>query len=377
MAGLFEEIEINGMVLKNRSVRSATWTGMAQPDGRYSDELISLSEGLARGEAGLIITGFAYVMPNGKALLGQAGIHDDAMISNLKQLTNRVHKANGKICMQIAHAGAQTLMRERKGQPLWGPSAVFNKVFQKTPKAMSQREIKEAVHAFAEAADRVKRAGFDAVELHGAHGYLVSQFLSPSTNKRTDKYGGPIENRARFLFQIYRAVRKTVGKDFPVLIKLNCKDFVRGGLKETDALVVAKRLNEMGIDAIEISGGVPAAGDLGPARPKIRKASDEAYFLPIAKKIKRHVSVPIILVGGIRSLKAINDILKTGDADLVSMSRPFIREPGLIKRWKKGDRRKATCVSCNQCFATGMGREGIYCVVERRAKAKKSEGKTK
>jgi 2,4-dienoyl-CoA reductase-like NADH-dependent reductase (Old Yellow Enzyme family) len=366
MAALFEPIEINGMALRNRSVRSATWTGMAEPDGRYSDKIIKFSAKIARGGVGLIITGFAYVLPNGKALAGQAGIHSPAMVSDLKKLTEQVHKANGKICMQIAHAGAQTMMREKKGQPFWGPSAVPNKAFGNTPKAMSQREIKETVHAFGRAAGRVKKAGFDAVELHGAHGYLVGQFLSPATNKRSDRYGGSIENRARFLFQIYRAVRKTVGRDFPVLIKLNCKDFIRGGLNEADALFVASKLDKMGIDAIEISGGVPAAGDLGPARSKIRKASDEAYFLPLAKKIKKRVSVPIILVGGIRSLKTIEDILQTGHADLVSMARPFIREPDLIKRWKKGDRKKAACISCSQCFATGRSREGMHCALARK-----------
>jgi 2,4-dienoyl-CoA reductase-like NADH-dependent reductase (Old Yellow Enzyme family) len=366
MAELFESIEIKGLRLKNRSVRSATWTGMAEPDGRYSNKLIKLTTSLAKGEVGLIITGFAYVLPNGKALAGQAGIHNNAMIPRLKEATKKVHKAGGKICMQIVHAGAQTLIRENKNQPIWGPSPVLNKVFQKTPKAMSQREIKHTVNAFAKASERVKKAGFDGVEIHGAHGYLVSQFLSPATNKRTDKYGGSLENRSRFLFQIYRAVRKSVGKDFPVLIKLNCKDYVRGGLKDTDAISVAKRLDKMGIDAIEVSGGVPAAGDLGPARLKIRKASDEAYFLSIAKKIKKQVSVPIILVGGIRSFNRVNDILKTGQADLVSMSRPFIREPHLIKRWKMGNHKKATCISCNKCFPTGMSREGLHCAVERR-----------
>lgn len=371
MTELFDEIEINGMALKNRGVRSATWTGMAEKDGRCTTRLIELMEELARGEVGLIITGFAYVMPNGQALNKQLGIYDDAMIPNLLKLTKRVHAANGRIAMQIVHAGVQTVVRERRDARTWGPSAVYDSLFRRTPKAMTQQEIKEVVRAFARAADRVKRAGFDAVELHGAHGYLVGQFLSPARNRRTDKYGGPIENRARFLFEIYRAVRKSVGRNFPVLIKLNTKDFVRGGLNQRDALFVARKLDEMGIDAIEMSGGVPAAGDLGPARPKISKATDEAYFLPLAKKIKKKVSCPIILVGGIRSYRAVNHILKTGAADLVSMSRPLIREPGLIRRWKEGDRKKAKCISCNQCFGAARTREGIYCVMERRAKTRR------
>ena len=371
MTALFEGIQINGLALKNRSVRSATWMAMAEKDGRCTKRLIKRMEALARGEVGLIITGFAYVMPNGQALNGQLGIHDDAVIPGLSRLTKQVHAAHGTVAMQIVHAGVQTVMREKKDQPVWGPSPVYNKVFRKTPKAMTQREIKATVQAFAQAAHRVKRAGFDAVQLHGAHGYLINQFLSPLTNRRTDKYGGPIENRARFLFQVFRAVRKRVGKDFPILIKLNAKDFVRGGFHERDALFVAKHLDRMGMDAIELSGGTPASGNLGPARTKIRKADEEAYFLSLAKKIKKHVSVPIILVGGIRSLKGVHAILDSGAADLVSMARPLIREPGLIRRWQAGDTKKATCISCNQCFGAARTAEGVHCVVEKRAEMKK------
>jgi 2,4-dienoyl-CoA reductase-like NADH-dependent reductase (Old Yellow Enzyme family) len=330
---------------------------------------------LARGEVGLIITGFAYVMPNGQSLPRQLGIHNNAMIPDLKKLTSRVHGAGAKIAMQIVHAGVQTVITEREEDPVWGPSAVPDKLYGWTPKAMTQGDIKETVQAFARAARRVKKAGFDAVQLHSAHGFLISQFLSPFRNKRTDKYGGPIENRARFLFETYRAVRKTVGKGFPVLVKLNTKDFVRGGFQEKDALFVAKSLDKMGIDAIEMSGGIPASGDLGPAREKIRKTSDEAYFLPFAKRIKKQVAVPLILVGGVRSLKAVNHILDTGSADLVSMARPLVREPDLVKRWKAGNHKKAKCVSCNQCFGAANSSEGIYCVLERRVKEKRKKKK--
>ncbi len=375
MAQLFDEIEINGMVLKNRSVRSATWTGMAAQNGRCTIRLIRLMEKLARGEVGLIITGFAYVMPNGQSLPRQLGVHDDAMIPDLLKLTRRVHAVHGKIAMQIVHGGVQTAMTHKGNAPVWSPSAVHDELYGWTPKAMTQREIKETVQAFARAAARVKRARFDAVQLHGAHGFLISQFLSPFRNKRTDKYGGPVENRARFLFEIYRAVRKTVGRNFPVLIKLNAKDFVRGGFHERDAMFVARKLDEMGIDAIEMSGGIPASGDLGPARAKIRKTSDEAYFLPLAEKIKKQVSVPLILVGGVRSVKGVNHILNTGAADLVSMARPFIREPGLVGRWQAGDHKKAKCISCNQCFGAASGPEGVHCVLERRVGEKRKKKK--
>jgi 2,4-dienoyl-CoA reductase-like NADH-dependent reductase (Old Yellow Enzyme family) len=321
---------------------------------------------------GLMITGFAYVLSNGQALPRQLGIHDDALIPALCELTKRIHRAGGKICMQIVHSGAQTALPETPERPLWGPSAVYNKVYRKTPKAMTQADIRETVQAFARAAGRVREAGFDAVQLHGAHGYLVSQFLSPATNKRTDKYGGTVENRARFLLETYRAVRKTVGKDFPVLIKLNSKDFLRGGLTQKDALFVARKLDELGIDAIEISGGGPSSGHLGPARTKINKLADEAYFSTLAAKIKKEVRAPVILVGGIRSFKTAESILSSGTADMISMARPFVREPGLIKRWKQGDLKKATCISCNGCFQSAGSSEGLHCVVERRLGKKKT-----
>ena len=373
MAGLFDTIEIKGTVLKNRSVRSATWTGMAKADGQCTDTLISFMNQLARGEVGLIITGFAYVLKNGQALTGQLGIHEDRMIPALVKLTKRIHRSGGKCCMQIVHAGAQTILRETNERPVWGPSAVPNAVFGKTPKAMSQKEIMMTVQAFGRAAARVKKAGFDAVQIHGAHGYLVNQFLSPATNKRTDKYGGTIDNRSRFLFQVYRSVRKAVGKDFPVFIKLSSKDFVRGGLSAKDALFVAKNLEKLGIDAIEVSGGTPSSGEQGPARGKIRKASDEAYFQNLAKRMKKEVQIPVILVGGIRSFKVANGLIESGISDMISLSRPLIREPGLIKRWKQGNRKKATCISCNGCFKAGLSREGLHCVVEKRLQKKKSK----
>jgi len=368
MDTLFEPVNIGKLTLKNRAVRSATWTGMAHKDGRCSSRLIALTERLAKGEVGLIITGFAYVMPNGQALADQLGIHKDDMIPSFSKLTRRVHESGGTIAMQIAHAGVQTTLRPDNDRPVWGPSAVFDDTFKKTPKAMTQREIKRVIVAFADAAGRAKRAGFDAVQLHAAHGYLVSQFLSPSTNIRTDIYGGSIENRGRFLFQTFRAVRKAVGKDFPVLVKLNGKDFRHRGLTLKDALFVAGELDRMGIDAIEVSGGTPASGPLGPARPDIGTAESEAYFMPLAKEIRKQVTAPVAVVGGIRSLETVQTVFDSKSASLVSFSRPLIREPDLVKRWKAGDRRKAECISCNLCFRAARSRDGVYCMARKRSR---------
>ncbi|MBT3226351.1 MAG: NADH:flavin oxidoreductase [Deltaproteobacteria bacterium] len=368
MMTLFQEMEFCGFTLRNRTVRSATWTGLAAEDGRCTDRLIDFYEQFAENEVGLIIAELTYIMPNGQAVPSQVGIANDEMLPALRQLTDRIHAADSKIAMQIAHCGAQTLL---KLDPVWGPSDVANTAFECTPQAMKLDEIQKCVQAFADAADRVKRGGFDAVQIQAAHGWLISQFLSPQKNKRTDEYGGPIQNRARFLYDVYAAVRGKVGSEFPVIVKLNCQDFVENGMQEDDALLVTEQLESMGLNAIEISGGTPEAGSLSAARLNISQVTEEAYFASQVKKIKERLSIPVIIVGGIRSLTKAREILDTGVADLVSFARPLIREPGLIKRWKEVDPSKALCISCNNCYATATTSDGLHCAVEQAEKMKK------
>lgn len=218
------------------------------------------------------------------------------------------------------------------------------------------------------AAQRAREAGFDGVQLHAAHGYLMNQFLSPLFNKRTDDYGGTVENRYQVLRNVLKKVRSTVGDEFPILIKLNSQDYLEGGLTLEDSLKIGRLLQEDGIDAIELSGGTLQSGKLMPSRMGITNEEKEAYFLEAAKVFKEQIKVPLILVGGLRSLTVAERIVEQGFADYISMSRPFVREPDLIKRWKAGDVRKATCLSDNQCFGPAMAGEGIYCVVEKKEK---------
>ena len=224
-----------------------------------------------------------------------------------------------------------------------------------------------------QAARRGLEAGFDAVELHGAHGYLLNQFVAPYTNRRADRYGGDVQNRARFVCEVYQRVRDEVGSKFPVLIKMNCEDFAPGGASLEDSIYLARRLAEMGIDAIEISGGTPASGKLGANRTGIGKMKDEGYFVPQAREIRKAVDVPLILVGGLRSPQLMERILQEGTADYFSMSRPFIREPFLIKRWQGGDLTKARCISCNLCFRTSLDDTGLACAYERKLAARGRE----
>jgi 2,4-dienoyl-CoA reductase-like NADH-dependent reductase (Old Yellow Enzyme family) len=223
-------------------------------------------------------------------------------------------------------------------------------------------DIPEMVTAFTDAAVRAKKAGFDGVQIHCAHGYLLSQFLTPAFNKRQDQYGGSIENRTRIHVEIIRAVREAVGPDYPIIIKLNSQDFMENGLTLEDSLEAARIMTEAGIDAIELSGGL-LAGKITPSRTGIKVEADEAYLQTDARAFKEVVDIPLILVGGMRSFATAERMVESGTADYISMSRPLIREPELINRWKSGDMRRAFCLSDNQCFRTTVSGNGVSCPV--------------
>lgn len=369
MTQLFEETVIKGMKMRNRVVRSATWEGMCEPDGRPTQKLINTYENLARGGVGLIISGYTFVRPDGKGLPGKMGIHTDDFESDFKKLTGAVHAAGGKIAIQLVHAGGQTTAQNAGRQPL-APSSIEVDQFPEVPAELSKDDISDLVAAFGAGTRRAKAWGFDAVQLHGAHGFLINQFLSPLTNRRTDEYGGSIENRSRFLLEVYQKVRQEVGENYPVLIKLNAADYMDGGLEIDDAMYAAKKLARAGIDAIEVSTGTPASGDKGAAREKINKPEKEAYNLEPARRIKEEVNCLVMVVGGFRSCEVIERTLNDNDISYISMARPFIREPGLVNRWRQGDVKPATCISCNSCFGPGLEEGGIYCVVEKKKQEK-------
>jgi 2,4-dienoyl-CoA reductase-like NADH-dependent reductase (Old Yellow Enzyme family) len=370
MSKLFESTEINGMIIKNRFVRSATWAGMAGDDGSCTPKLVELMVKLAEGGVGLIITGHAYVSKRGQASPWQIGIYKDELISGLQDMTDAVHEKGGKIIIQLAHAGMFANSKLTGETPV-APSALSG-FTEHLPKEMNLDDIKELVKGFGEAAMRGKKAGFDGIQIHAAHGYLLNQFLSPVFNKRNDRYGGKIENRANFLLEILKSIRAKVGDDYPVLIKINSRDFLEGGLELEESIKVGAMLKEEGIDAIEISGGTAVSGKLSPVRTGISSEDDEAYFKDAARAFKESIDIPLILVGGIRSFEVANDIVDNHIADYISMSRPFIREPDLINRWKSKSQDKSNCLSDSKCFAPAMSGKGVYCVVEKRLKDKKS-----
>jgi 2,4-dienoyl-CoA reductase-like NADH-dependent reductase (Old Yellow Enzyme family) len=372
MATLFEETAINGMTMRNRMVRSATWEGMCEQDGRPTEKLAKLYRDLAQGGVGLIITGFTFVRPEGKALPGKMGIHADDFADDYKDLANAIHDAGGKIAVQLVHAGGKANAKTIGRQPL-APSSIQDEQFAEMPAELTKEEISDIVTAFGEGARRAKAWEIDAVQLHGAHGYLINQFLSPHINRRGDEYGGSIENRSRFLLDVYQEVRESVGANFPVFIKLTASDNLDEGLTLDDAVCVAKKLSDAGIDAIEVSSGTSASGDKKPARVKINRPEKEAYNLDLAIRMKEAVTCPVMVVGGFRSYDVAEKALQNKGMDYIAMSRPLIREPDLPNRWRQGDRSPAKCISCNNCFKPASKEGGIYCVIEKKEREKAAE----
>lgn len=352
---MFEQTTINSLTLSNRFVRSATYEGMAATDGAVTPRLMEKIIELANGGVGLIITSHAYVRPDGQAGLRQLGIYKDEFIPGLQKMTKAVHDCGGKIIMQLSHAGRFSISK-MTGQRTLVVSAVPGKAYHE----ITDGDIQELVAAFAAGAARAKAAGFDGVQIHSAHGYFLSQFLSPVFNRRRDSYGGSIENRSRIHREVYKAIRDTVGEDYPVLMKLNCRDFADDGLTVDESLQVARMLADQGLDAIELSGGLLTNKKLSPIRTGIKTEEDEAYFSPEARRFK-DINIPLILVGGIRSFSVAERLVKDEVADYISMSRPLIREPDLINRWKSGDYSKSKCISDNSCMRAINSDSGVYC----------------
>ena len=369
---LFEATSINGMNLANRFVRSATWEGLADKGG-VTKKLTDMMVALARGGVGLIISGYAFVRPEGQSVPGQMAVYDDRFLPGIRDMTAAVHAAGGKIALQLVHGGCTTHFGF-VGLELVGPSAVL-KEGRIVCRSASKKEITVIVTAFAHAAGLAKVAGLDAIQIHAAHGYLLSQFLSPAYNKRTDEYGGSLENRARFLLEVVKSIRKKVGPYYPVLVKLNSEDFLEGGITRDDAIRVSGMLAKGSVDAIELSGGTMASPmNLIPPRPGSLPTPDkEVFYREAAKAYKKEVSIPLILVGGIRSYEVAERLVRDGMTDYVSLSRPLICEPGLVKRWREGDRRKSECVYDNACLAPAAGGIGVQCVTmaKKRGKAGK------
>ena len=353
MTTLFDHYQIRDMLIRNRFMRSATTSAYADIDGIINDMIIKHYELMSKGEVGLIVKGHLYVLDSGKAHNGMAGISHDKHIKMLKKLTDSVHKHQGRIVAQLNHAGVV------HQQDRAGPSPYSEDDW--SARELSEDEILTITEGFGEAAERAMQAGFDGVQIHGAHGYLVSQFLSRRVNKRTDKWGGSLENRMRFLHEIYDEIRGRLGNE-PVLIKLNCDDFSTDGFVIEDSIKVTRTMAEKGIDLIEISGGGRGArADLRirSKHPEFPELDFAGHAIRIRKEIK---PTPMALVGGFKTLNTMRRAVERDLTDMISLSRPFIREPDLIKKLKNGQT-ESTCIRCDACRAN-FGLKMIQCLLE-------------
>jgi len=383
MSVLFERTEFKGVELENRLIRSATHEGMADENGFPTENLFKLYERLAQGGVGLIITGYSYVNRDGKSH-AMMGIDTDEHISRYKELVSHVHKNGAKIAMQINHCGRQTT-KDMTGSQTIAPSAVKDNMLLEKPRAMTEQEIERVIGDFGNASKRVKDSNFDAVQLHGAHGYLISQFLCPHTNRRKDKWGGSIENRMRIVKKIYNSCREQVGEDFPILIKISAYDTMKNGLKQEEGVVMAEMMADIGFDGIEVScgigedGGSTLRGDFpidvilekipnykksNPVFKFILRHFGEKIVKPLpfstsfnreaAREIKRKVNIPIFLVGGMTDPSDMEDAIENGDADYISLSRALINNPKFPSKIREGSREPSKCLHCNLC---------LFCVV--------------
>jgi 2,4-dienoyl-CoA reductase-like NADH-dependent reductase (Old Yellow Enzyme family) len=326
---------------------------MADSVGHVTDKQIDLFSNLAAGGVGLIISGITYTHATGQIAIHQNSLADDDCIPGLARLTAAVHERGGKVAMQLFHGG-----RDRaeflKGKPevAVGPSYIENDPYwPEEYRAITEDEIWEVISSFGDAAARAKQAGFDAVQLHAAHAFLLSQFLSPYANRRDDDWGGSLENRLRIHREIYMAMRNNVGDGYPLLIKLGVEDGFAGGLEFGEGLEAAQMVAAQGWDALEISQGLRGKWYDGTEwRAGINSIDKEGYFRKWAKEVKKMVDLPVIMVGGLRSPGVLEEVLERGEADMVSLCRPLIRQPGLINDWAAGQMGAARCQSCNKCL---------------------------
>ena len=336
---IFEPLKLTNLTLKNRILRSATAEAIATPDGSIDEKAYSRYEELSKGGVGAIITGFTSVASNDGKSEGIMRLSDDKLIQQYKQLTDIVHKDNCPILVQLALGAFYN-----------------NDGVEINPDDMTLEDIKKVVDLFISAAERAKKANFDGIQIHSAHFFFLSKFISPLKNHRNDEYGGSTEKRSKILVDILTGIKK-LNLGLHISIKINSNDFEEGGNDENECIKICKILEKEGIDSIEISGN-------GSSRMKIKPHVNEAYFLDCAKKVAEEVNIPIALVGGIRSRKTMQNILDSTKIQIISLSRPLNFDPEFPKKMERGDIEDSRCISCNGCYKSNCHK----CVVFKKKK---------
>ena len=353
MSDLFKPLQINKLSIKNRFVRSATVDNLGK-NQLVTEAQLNFYRELAKGEVGLIVSSGLFPSLDGWAAPGQLGIHTDEMIPSLKKITDTVHANDGKIVAQLMHAGWFG-NPELCGFQTVGPSETINPANNLKVRELSSDEVEEKVDEFVKAGARAAEAGFDGVQIHAAHGWLVSAFLSPVTNRRDDKWGGSALKRANFVMKITEGLRKATGPDFPVLIKLGIKEYHPEGKSAEEGINSANMFIDAGMDAIEVSEGVEET-----PFNHIRPDRMDPYYVDECKKARDAISKPLILVGGMRSLDDMKKVVDDGIADAISMCRPFIMDQHIVKKLRDGSSDKSLCTSCNSCIPTMIERN-LHC----------------
>lgn len=330
MKQIFEEAALGNLKLNNRLIRSATWEGIADNDGSITEDSYEIYEELAQGGIGAIITGFTSVAANDHYFGGMMRLSSDSLIPQYKKLTDIIHKYDCPVITQLA-LGA--FYHEKNGQYI-----------QTEADEMTSDEIKHVISLFVDAASRAKQAGFDGVQIHAAHFFFLSRFISTAVNHRMDEYGGSTENRVRILLDIINGIRKNV-PGIHITIKINSNDFTYNGIDEDECLQICKILDKEGIDSIEVSGNGTSVGG-------IKAHINEGYFVPAAARIASVVRCPVIAVGGFRSVDTMESVLKKTEISFISLSRPLLREPDLPEKMRKDPQTVSKCVSCNACYSS-------------------------
>jgi len=368
---LFSEGKIGNVRIKNRIIRSATYESRATEDGYVTDQLIEFYDELAKGGTGLIITGASAVQASGAGLIRMIHLHNDSYIAGQKKLVMKIHDySEVKVSAQLVHMGSQVTHSK---YDIVGPSPLRDPVSKRVARELKTKEVKEIIKSFVKAGLRVYESGYDMVQLHTGHGYLLSDFISPFSNNRTDEYGGNTQKRMKILVDIYDQLRDEVGKNFPITIKLNIRDYLRRGLTFEEGKEIAKKLADLGYDAIEPTSGrvnFKVSGNKSFPNVVITSPEEENYFLPYVKDLKSIIkNCSLILMGGIKNPLSAEKFLQEGIADFVSISRPLIYEPDLPNRWKNGDISPALCTSCTACLGSGL-RGPVHCIVKRKLERK-------
>lgn len=388
MADLFSPFTIGPLRLRNRFIKAGANEGMT-PQGMPTKALVKHHQDIAAGGVAMTTVAYGAVSPEGRTFTHQFHM-DQAVVPHLRVLTEAVHKEGAAACLQITHGGSFTMLRPEKGYPKTSSSGFNAFGFLQGilwQQAMTEADIRAVTNEFARAAKYARESGFDAVEIHMGHGYLLNQFLSPLSNKRKDAYGGSVEARTRFAAQVLSAVKEAVGNDLAVTCKINQTDMAKGGIDVEQAAITAKILEANGADMLTLSGGhnmhspwglfgspmpikqmkayAKGLARIGPWALGLQQPKDlkfrELYFLETARVIRQHVNMPLALVGGVKSHEAAEKVLKEG-FEVIALARALIHDPAFVRKIQQHSQHRSGCDSCNQCVMGIYDPHGVRCV---------------